>query len=89
VGGQAPLGGHSGLHSLHRAPEGREERVPLRADLDPAALVDGPAQDGGVIVQDLRVQIADLLEQARGALDVGEQEGDRSGRQLSHVGPAI
>ena len=89
VGGQAPLGGHRGLHALHRASEGREERVSLRADLDPAPLVDGPAKDGGVIVEDLRVQIADLLEQPGGALDVGEQEGDRPGRQLSHVGPAM
>ncbi len=84
VGGQSPLRGDRRLHGRRGAPEDQEEGVSLGADLDPAALRDGPAHDGGVLVPNRRVQLTDLLEQLRGPLDVGEQEGDRPGGQLSH-----
>ena len=65
-----------------------EERVALRVDLDPAVLVDRLADDAMVLGQDVRVIVAELMEQLRRALDVGEEEGDGSGRQLSNSRPS-
>jgi hypothetical protein len=74
VGGQAPLGGDGRPDRLRRAAEGHEEGVPVGADLDPAGGGDGPADDRRMLVVDRRVPVAEGLEQAGGALDVGEQE---------------
>ena len=72
-----------------RGPSERdEEGISLRVDLDPAVLVDRLADDAMVPGQDVRVLVAELMEQLRRALDVGEEEGDGSGRQLSHSRPS-
>ena len=73
-----PLGVHRGPDRPHRAGEGGEERVALGADLDPA-VPDRPAQDGRVLVAHRPVAVAQVLEQPGLTLDVGEQEGHRSG----------
>jgi hypothetical protein len=78
VAGQAALGVHRGPDRPHRAGEGGEERVALGADLDPA-VPDRPAQDGRVLVAHRPVAVAQVLEQPGRTLDVGEQEGHRSG----------
>src|SRR5262249_38093401 len=51
----------------------------------PAVGGHGIAHHRGVPVAERRVPAAQLLQQLRGALDVGEQERDRPGRQLAHV----
>src|SRR5207245_5915180 len=89
VAGQVPLGPHRSPHGPERAGERNEERVPLRADLDSTTLRDGPAHDGGVVVEDSSVPITELLEQPGGSLDIGEQEGDRAGRKHCHVQAAM
>jgi hypothetical protein len=81
VGGQPPLGGHRRPDRPHRATEGHKERVALGTDLHPPAPRDRPAHDRRVLVPDPRVPVPQLLQQPGGALDVGEQEGDRPGRQ--------
>ena len=43
---------------------------------------DGLPDDPGMRAQHLRVALADVLEQAGGAFDVGEQERDRPGREI-------
>jgi hypothetical protein len=89
VSSQPSLGGHGGLDGSGRAGKHHEERVPFRTHLDPVAPSDGPADDGGMLVAEAGVPIAELLEQPGGPLDVGEQEGDRSGRELCHLRPAM
>ncbi len=64
--------------------EGDEERVALSVHLDPAVTLERVAQDATVLRQDPRVAIAQLVEQACRALDVGEQERDGSPRKLRH-----
>jgi hypothetical protein len=85
VGGQGPLGRQRRPHRRGRAGEDHEEGVSVGADLDPAGLGDGLAEDGRVLVEDGRVPVAEGLEQAGRALDVGEQEGHRAHGQVVHV----
>jgi hypothetical protein len=85
VGGQASLGDHRGPDRRRGAAERHEEGVAFGADLNASALGDGFAHDRRMLVPDGRVSIAELLEQPGGALDVGEQERDRPGRQLRHL----
>ena len=85
VAGQVPLSGDRGPHCPNRAAEHHEEGIPLGADLDPAVRAGGTAYDHGVFVPDRPISITELLEQLGGALDIGEQEGDRPGRKLCHV----
>ena len=68
----------------HPAPRERdEERVPLRVDLDAAVLCERVAHHTPVLGQQLRIPLAELVQQPRRALDVREQERHRAGRQLS------
>ena len=74
-------------------PENDEEGVALRVDLHPAGLGEGPAQEPVVLREKLAVTVAaEVLEQARRALDVREHEGDRAsgqgGGSLSNCGNA-
>jgi hypothetical protein len=82
---RARWAGHRGPDCRHRAPERHEERIPLSADLDAACLGNGSAHERRMLVPDRHIPVARLLQQPSGALDVGEQEGDRPGRQLRHV----
>jgi hypothetical protein len=88
VGGEAALGVDRGPDRPHRAGERHEEGIALGADLHAAARLDGLAHDRRVLVPDRGVPIAQLLQQPRGTLDVGEQEGDGSGRQRRQGRPA-
>jgi hypothetical protein len=56
----------------------------LRLHLDAAVTLERVAQDATVVRQDRRVAVAQLVEQACRALDVGEQERDRALRQFAH-----
>src|SRR6516162_3210348 len=67
-----------------RTSEGGEKRIPLRVHLLPVVVLDGGANEPPVSGQDVRVVVPQLLKKTRGPLDVGEQEGDRPGRQAFH-----
>jgi len=67
-------------HPVARAREDDEEGVPLRIHLVAAVLAEGVAQYALVLRQDLRVPLAQLLQEARRSLDVGEEEGDCTAR---------
>ena len=67
--------------------EGDEEGVALRVDLDAAVGRERLAQRAPVLGERLAVRVrAELPEQARRALDVGEEERDRAGREHAVVG---
>jgi hypothetical protein len=72
-----------GLDRLGRRRERVEEGVPLRVDLHAASLREGLPQHPPVLGERLVVPLrAQLVQQARGTLDVGEEEGDGAGRKL-------
>ncbi len=86
VGGEPPLSGDRRLDGLHGTPEGREERVSVDPDHRASGVIDRPPHDARLLVLHHLEAVPDLLEQARGALDTGEQEGHRPGRQFCHGG---
>ena len=68
-----------------RGREGNEEGVALRVHLDAAVGGKGLPEHLPVPGELLGVPLrAELFQQPGGALDVREQEGDRSARQLAH-----
>jgi hypothetical protein len=75
-------GGGDGIRS---ASEGYEERVTLRVYLDAPLPGDGVAYDVPVLREHVCVVGAELMEEARRALDVREEKGDSAGWQLLHV----
>lgn len=61
--------------------EGIEEGIPLRVDLDTTVTPEGFTKDPAVLAQNLAVTIAELPQQTRRTLDVGEHQGHRPGWQ--------
>jgi hypothetical protein len=70
---------------IRRARERDEERIALRIHLDAAPPRERVAQHPPVLRQRIRVRLAELVQQPRRSLDVGEQERDGAGRQLGHT----
>ena len=73
-----------GLERVRGPGEGDEEGVALRVDLDPTVPREGPAQDLPMRSERVCIRVAELAEQLRRALDVGEEEGDGAGGELAH-----
>jgi hypothetical protein len=67
---------------LARILESDQEGVSLRVDLDPAVARKCLAQHAAVRSQGFHVAGAELMQQARRALDVGEEKGDGAGWKL-------
>ena len=73
-----------------RRREGEEEGVALRVDLDAAVASARLADDAAVLGERLRVGLgAELVQQPRRALDVGEEEGDGAGGGRQGEGDGI
>ena len=74
----------SSSQRLDRIGKGIQKRVPLCVDLDAAVSGEGGAQEPAVLGERVDVAVlAQLLDQPRRALDVGEQQTDVPGRQLT------
>jgi hypothetical protein len=85
VADQRPLPGRRRCDRLADRLKGEKETVPLHLHLHPAALREGLPQQRTVHGQCLHVPLPpELLQQARRPLDVGEQQGHRPARKLSH-----
>jgi hypothetical protein len=69
-----------------RARERDEKRVPLGVDFDPAVLHEGVAQQPSVLREDVRVALAELVQETGRALDVREEQRDRPARKCPHAG---
>ena len=65
--------------------KGDKERVPLRIDLDPAVRREGVAKGSPMRSKRRRVLVAELVQQASRARDVGEEERDRARRKVAHA----
>ena len=75
--GQRPLALAGGLDRLGPGRERVEERVPLRVDLHAAVARERLPQQPPVVGERLLIRLrAELVQQARGPLDVGEEQGD-------------
>ncbi len=85
VSGVGALHLHRGLDRVAGAREGEEERVPLRVDLDAAALGERVAHQPTVVGEDAVVAVTELLQERRRALDVAEDERDGAAREGSHA----
>jgi hypothetical protein len=72
-----------GVDRLGSRRERVKEGVPLCVDLHAAVPGERPPQQPPVLGERLLVRLrAQLVQQARRTLDVGEQEGDRAARKL-------
>ena len=81
------LGRRGGLDSVRGSREGDEERVALGVDLHPAVRRPDSPQQRAVLGEQVAVGVAEAVEQAGRALDVGEEEGDRPcGQTACHAG---
>src|SRR5439155_8673570 len=79
--GEGLLCSDDGLRSLPRILEDDEELVAALVDDDAALTFDGLVEEPAVFVEDVRVPVAETLHELRRALDVGEDECDRSMRK--------
>ena len=85
MGGMPALDLRRRGHAIARLAKRAQERVPVRADLDPAMIVERRADEAAVHLQSVRVGVrSELLEQPRRAFDVREQHRDHSARQPRH-----
>ena len=85
VGRERALGLRRGRDGIARALEGDVEGVALQLDLDPAVAGEDLAQEAAVLGERLHVALAaELLQEASRPLDVGEEQGDGAGGELSH-----
>jgi hypothetical protein len=84
VGRELALGLHGRADGIQGARKGYEERVALRTDhaaiVRRARLANNPL----LIGEQGRVFIAELLQQAGGAFNIGEKKRYRSGRKIGH-----
>ena len=70
--------------------EREEEGVALRVDLRAAARAERLAHETAVVGRDAPVGlVAELLQQPRRALDVGEDEGDGAAGELGSSAPTL
>src|SRR5579884_2513910 len=84
---KSTLGGDRSLESIGRTRKSHEEAVPLRIDLVPVPLVERCTQEEAALAQDLWVALAQSLEQGGGPLNVAEEQGDSSHREVVHTEP--
>jgi hypothetical protein len=82
---QAPLRVDGGRDGVASTCEREEERVALRVDLASARAAERVADDPPVVAGDDPVAVvAELLQQPRRALDVGERKRHRACVQVAH-----
>ena len=75
---------HRSRESIQSTSKCHEESVPLCVNLIPVPLLENSTQQLPVLFQQIGVAVAQLLEQARGSLDIGEEQRNRSRREVMH-----
>jgi hypothetical protein len=77
-----PLARYGGRHCIPGPRERHEKSVPLRVNLLAVSLLERGAEEPLMFRHDLSVPpVAEALQESGGAFDVGEEDGDRPGRQ--------
>jgi hypothetical protein len=83
---ESPLAGDRRPDGISCPGERHQERVPLRIDHVAACLGERVTEKPLVFREDLSIPpVTEALEKRGGALDVGEEESDRPGRQARHA----
>src|SRR5437868_9582486 len=83
-GGHLALDRDGGDDRLAGERKHREERVALGIHLDSATRPEFRADDRPVSLKDLRVPVAEALEETGGALDVAEEERQGAAGEVAH-----
>ena len=79
--GQRALRPRRGVHRLTRICEREVERIALHLDFDSSVCRERLPQQAAVVLERAHVRLlAQLLEQPRRALDIGEEQRDRAAR---------
>ena len=87
--GECALAVRSGGNCARRTGERNEERITLRVDLDALVLGKRRPEPPPMLVQCLPVVVAELVQQSRRALDVGEHQGHDAGWEvMRHRAPS-
>jgi hypothetical protein len=86
---QCALCSSGGRDGRGGARERDEEGVALGVDFDSVMLAPCLAEDAVMLGEHRRVPIAELLQQPRGPLDIGEEERHRAGRKLAQHRPIL
>jgi hypothetical protein len=81
VRGQRVLCSDRRLERLARIGEDEQELVAAAVELRPVSIADSLAEEPPMVLEHAEIGIAELPDQLGGALDVGEEKGDRSGRE--------
>jgi hypothetical protein len=84
AGGERVARHSGGGERIRRLGKGNEESITLRVHLDTAMAGEGLAESAAVVAQNVRIPIAELVQQPCRALHIGEQERDGAGGKLGH-----
>src|SRR6266540_620999 len=84
VRGERPLRCNGGRDGVPRTAEGDEKGVSLRVDLDAAALGERRPKKTAMFGKHVAVVLPQPFDELGRAIDVREEKGDGSGRQLGH-----
>ena len=80
---QHALRSYRSSRRLARGLEGDEEAITLAVDLDPVVLAERVAKQAAVSIEHVPVRgRAKHLHEPSRTLDIGEEEGDRAGREI-------
>ena len=78
MGSERPLGRNRGGKGVGHIGEGDEEAVPFGAQLAPALSLERFPQEGAVLGKDRGIAVPQVLEEASGTLDIGEEQGNQA-----------
>src|SRR5262245_30297385 len=81
--GEGTLYGNGSRNSIGGTCEGYKESIPLHIYLRAVALLENRAQQLPEVGHHIGVVLAQLLQEARGSFDVGEEEGNGSGGEIA------
>src|SRR5260370_8920592 len=87
MGSKRTLHLHCRGHRIGGACKGHEEGIALGVHVVPAPAVKGCTQELAALGEDAIIAVAYLLQEAGGAFDIGEKQGERSRRQFTHAAP--
>ena len=85
--GKSALGGHSSRDGIGDTRKGEEQGVSLGIDFVPVKLLESGAQHLSALSQHTAILLTYVLQQERRPFDIGEEQCDRSRREIKHARP--
>ena len=84
MSGKGTLDVYCSAYRVASAGKNHEKGIALRVYLLPMPLPKGCSLQESALLQESIVACAHLLQEARGTFNIGEEQGERSRRQLRH-----